>query len=167
MERPNANDRSSNSFTASRGRSPTGASPTATSPRRPTANSSIASFPGCASISTGRSIPPSGSTSVCSINTVSKGPSATGVGIPTRWKSSSPTTPTSIRRARPVSSSRSMTTWSRSWAWPRPRPCSSSSAAARAPTFPRFARIAKSSPAAASRAAPSRSCGSMTRSRPW
>jgi hypothetical protein len=61
----------------------------------------------------------------------------------------------------------STTTWKTSCASPPARPCSSSSAPAPAPTSRRSARTAKSSPAAASPRARSRSCGSTTRSPPW
>ena len=81
--------------------------------------------------------------------------------------SSSRRTRTSIRKARPASSRASTTTWKTSWGSPAARPCSSSSAPAPAPTFRRSARIARSCPAAASRAARCRSCGSTTRSRRW
>ena len=78
-----------------------------------------------------------------------------------------PENPYDIRRRRPASSRASATTWKTSWSWPAARPCSSSSARARAPTFRRCARTARSSPAAASRRARCRSCGSTTRSRRW
>ena len=80
---------------------------------------------------------------------------------------SSPRTPTNIRRRRPASSRACRTTWKTSWSSPAARPCSSSSARARARTCPRCARIARSFPAAASRRARCRSCGSTTRLPPW
>ena len=84
-----------------------------------------------------------------------------------RSKSSSPRTPTSIRKARPASSRASTTTWKTSWSWRAARPCCSSSARAPAPTCRRCVRTARSSPAAASPRARCRSCGSTTRSRRW
>jgi len=129
-------------------RSPIGAPTTVTLPVRPTASDSTANWPGCACISTPRSFP----------RLVQRRPVspvrhqggdvqlALGQNVPARRFSRK--TPTNIRRPRRASSRAWPTTWKTSWSLPAARPCSSSSARARAPIFPRCARIAKSSPAA-------------------
>ena len=89
------------------------------------------------------------------------------LGRGNRTRRAAARTRTNIRKAPPASSRACTTTWKTSWSSHAARPCSSSSAPAPAPIFPRFARTAKSSPAAASPAARCRSCGCTTRLRPW
>ena len=85
-----------------------------------TASGSIASWRGCVSTSTARSIRRSGSTWVCITSTASRATAATGAGIRTSCQADAARTiRTSIRKPRRASSRAWTTTWRTSCRWPR------------------------------------------------